>query len=107
MTILVGFLGGMLGEVLCKDVGGLGFSKTSASGGAQNLGQFCALGWSPNLLGASNGQRQNESKGLLPQVFQEPLVEARLADQKRMGHFFFLGGASAPFPPLRGRSGSS
>ena len=42
-------LGGILGEVLCKDVAGLGFRKTSASGGAQNLGQFCALGCSPIL----------------------------------------------------------
>ena len=49
MTIVIGFLGGMLGEVLCRDVAGLGFRKISASGGAQNLGQFCALGCSPGL----------------------------------------------------------
>ena len=41
----------MLGEVLCKDVAeGWFFRKTSASGGAQKLGQFCALGCSPNLV---------------------------------------------------------
>ena len=40
---------------------------------------------------ASNGKRQNESKGLLPRVFQEPLVEARLADKKRTGHVWGRG----------------
>ena len=57
-------LGGILGEVLYKDVAGLGFRKISASGGAQNLGQFCALGCSPTLpRPLSTGEPANDTSG--------------------------------------------
>ena len=71
----------MLREVLCKDVAGLGFRTTSASGGAQNLGQFCALGCSPNLIsirgfGAAGPQRLGAPS--LPSGCGHPTASGRM-----------------------------